>query len=205
MLCTRCKKRTAVVFVARQENDKTINEGYCLQCAKELGIQPVNDMLAQMGLGSEEIEEMENELQDFLEGKVDDADGHALALPPFLQNMLKNPQMFAMGPFGAMQPPTSQSPAPQPQPPAEEERPRRGGKKKAQPKLLEQFCINLTRRAREGRLDRIVGRERETDRVLQILNRRQKNNPCLIGEPGVGKTAVADPHCAGQCARAPSG
>ena len=112
MLCTRCKKRTAVVFVARQENDKTINEGYCLQCAKELGIQPVNDMLAQMGLGSEEIEEMENELQDFLEGKVDDADGHALALPPFLQNMLKNPQMFAMGPFGAMQPPTSQSPAP---------------------------------------------------------------------------------------------
>ena len=192
MLCTRCKKRTAVVFVARQENDKTINEGYCLQCAKELGIQPVNDMLAQMGLGSEEIEEMESELQDFLEGKVDDADGHALALPPFLQNMLKNPQMFAMGPFGAMQPPTSQSPAPQPQPPAEEERPRRGGKKKAQPKLLEQFCINLTRRAREGRLDRIVGRERETDRVLQILNRRQKNNPCLIGEPGVGKTAVAE-------------
>ena len=117
MLCSRCKKRTAVVFVTRQENDKTINEGYCLLCAKELGIQPVNDMLAQMGLGSEEIEQMENELQDFLEGKVDDADGHALAMPPFLQNMLKNPQMFAMGPFGAIQPPPGQQ-TPQPAPPA---------------------------------------------------------------------------------------
>ena len=192
MLCSRCKKRTAVVFVTRQENDKTINEGYCLLCAKELGIQPVNDMLAQMGLGSEEIEQMENELQDFLEGKVDDADGHALAMPPFLQNMLKNPQMFAMGPFGAIQPPPGQQ-TPQPaQPPQQEEPSRRAGRKKAQPKLLEQFCINLTRRAREGRLDKIVGRERETDRVLQILNRRQKNNPCLIGEPGVGKTAVAE-------------
>ena len=166
MLCSRCKKRTAVVFVTRQENDKTINEGYCLLCAKELGIQPVNDMLAQMGLGSEEIEQMENELQDFLEGKVDDADGHALAMPPFLQNMLKNPQMFAMGPFGAIQPPPGQQ-TPQPaQPPQQEEPSRRAGRKKAQPKLLEQFCINLTRRAREGRLDKIVGRERETDRVL---------------------------------------
>ncbi|MBQ3077948.1 MAG: ATP-dependent Clp protease ATP-binding subunit [Clostridia bacterium] len=195
MLCSRCKKRTAVVFVSRQENGKTVNQGYCLQCAREIGIQPVDEMLNQMGISEGDVEQMETELQDFFEGKVDDADGHALSLPPFLQNMLKNPRMFALGPFGT--PPAEEKPEEKPgeKPPqssaAEGEKPQ-PHKRRQKPKLLEQFCINLTRRAKEGKLDRIVGRERETDRVLQILNRRQKNNPCLIGEPGVGKTAVAE-------------
>ncbi|MBQ6059597.1 MAG: ATP-dependent Clp protease ATP-binding subunit [Clostridia bacterium] len=195
MLCTRCKKRTAVVFVSRKENDKTINEGYCLQCAKELGIGPVRDVLSQMGIESEDAEQMENELQDFFDGKISDANGHALSLPPFLKDILKNPGMLAMGPFGMMQHPKEEPEKTAEAPEKQTKKSAKGGRSassKRPPKLLSQFCINLTQRAREGKMDRIVGRERETDRVLQILNRRQKNNPCLIGEPGVGKTAVAE-------------
>jgi len=174
MMCTRCQKRLAVIFVTRQENGKTLSEGYCLQCASELGIKPVNDILRSMGMEPGDIENMESEVMQLFEGAQDDS-GTAMELPPAFRALFANQKQ-----------PEEQKAPPRPTP---------GDKKrktKEKPKLLSQHCICLTDNAREGKIDRIVGRERETARVIQILNRRQKNNPCLIGEPGVGKTAVAE-------------
>ncbi len=174
MMCTRCQKRLAVIFVTRQENGKTLSEGYCLQCASELGIKPVNDILKSMGMEPGDIENMESEVMQLFEGSADDS-GTAMELPPAFRAL-----------FSGQKQPEEQKAPPQS---GQGEKKR---KTKEKPKLLSQHCICLTDNAREGKLDRIIGRERETGRVIQILNRRQKNNPCLIGEPGVGKTAVAE-------------
>ena len=189
MLCSRCKKRVAVVFMTRMENGKTINEGLCLQCARELGIGPVNELMEKMGITDDEIENMNDQLMGMMdengeeidmEQEPDDPDfvpGGAQTFP-FLQNM-----------FGKMnaQPERDQG--------ASERKKRHADakeKKAPKRKFLETYCSDLTQKARDNQLDRIIGRDEEIYRVVQILNRRTKNNPCLIGEPGVGKTAIAE-------------
>ena len=177
-MCARCKKRLAVVFITRMENNQTVNEGLCLRCARELGIKPVSDMLNRMGLDDEAIEKMNSEMTDVADSLVeasgdDGEDGGAPAvdLPKIFQNL--------------------GFPIPQRKKPEEG---KSDGKAKREPKrkFLSTYCQNLTERAKQGKIDRIVGRDRELARVVQILCRRQKNNPCLIGEPGVGKTAIAE-------------
>ena len=190
-LCSRCGKNVAVIFITKLENGQTKSEGLCLKCAKELGIKPVNDMLSQLGVGDDDIDKLSEDLTSTLgdpsalasmfnpqqEGGEDEDDTGRTATFPFLN------QLF------------SSSPAPQ-KPESGETPPPRGDKanapKEPKRKYLNDYCISLTKKAREGKLDQLVGREREIQRVIQILNRRQKNNPCLIGEPGVGKTAIAE-------------
>ncbi len=175
MMCSRCHKRLAVVFVTRMEKGETINEGFCLPCAKELGIKPINDMLSNMGIGDQDVEKLTNDVEDMMNAMVpsdDEEDGGAPAIDI--------PRIFSQGPFSG----GSKSSA------GTEGKAKK--KKEEKYKYLAAYCQNLTAKAAEGKLDRIVGRERELDRVIQILCRRQKNNPCLIGEPGVGKTAIAE-------------
>ncbi|MBO4283772.1 MAG: ATP-dependent Clp protease ATP-binding subunit [Clostridia bacterium] len=177
-MCARCKKRLAVVFITRMENNQTVNEGLCLRCARELGIKPVSDMLNRMGLDDEAIEKMNSEMTDvadsLAEASGDDGeDGGAPAvdLPKIFQNL--------------------GFPMPQRRKP-EEGKGDAKAKREPKRKFLSTYCQNLTERAKQGKIDRIVGRDRELARVVQILCRRQKNNSCLIGEPGVGKTAIAE-------------
>ena len=179
-----------MVFMTRMENGKTINEGLCLQCAKELGIGPVNELMEKMGITDDEIENMNDQLMGMmdedgeeidLDSDSDDSDfvpGGAQTFP-FLQNM-----------FGKMNGVAGQNP--QETPEKKTRRPDKREKKAPKRKFLEAYCTDLTQKARDGQLDRIIGRDEEIYRVVQILNRRTKNNPCLIGEPGVGKTAIAE-------------
>ncbi len=180
MLCSRCKRRPAVVFMTRMEGTETINEGLCLKCAKELGIKPVDDMMKQMGITDEELEDMSNQLMDIMGDEDNGFEPGGSQTFPFLQNLF--------GDQAAKQPenpgvPGRQNPA---QPNG------KAGKKEKKRKYLDNYCENLTQKAKDGKLDRIIGRDQEIYRVVQILNRRTKNNPCLIGEPGVGKTAIAE-------------
>ncbi|WP_125115207.1 ATP-dependent Clp protease ATP-binding subunit [Agathobaculum sp. Marseille-P7918] len=185
-MCSRCKKNIAVVFITKIEGpDKTTQEGLCLKCARELGVKPLDNIMEQMGITEDDLEALSGEidsladLNDLVTAGADGSDDDA----PHETDPLSNPP--------AAVPPLSPD---APRRPAEGARtrtqaPPRDDKKR---KYLNNYCENLTRKAAEGRIDHIVGRDRETDRVIQILNRRQKNNPCLIGEPGVGKTAVAE-------------
>ena len=186
-LCSRCHKRMAVVFITHMVDNKPVNEGICMKCARELGIKPVNDMIEKMGITDEELEHMEDEMEGMIEavsqdGEDPDSEGRA-------------PSIDFRKLFGQGMPP------PFPMKPGKNGENPKGKKEKGQKdqapkepsrKFLDQYCMDLTRRAREGKLDRIVGRDRELSRLTQILCRRQKNNPCLIGEPGVGKTAIAE-------------
>ena len=176
--CARCKKRPAVVFITRLEDGKKVNEGLCLLCAKELGIQPINDMLKQMGISEDDIETMNNEVEGLLSSTDESVSGGEDGGAPAVDL----PKIFSgLGiPFGQAKD------APKKKETKTEE------KAVANRKFLSAYATNLTAKAMQGKLDRIVGRERELDRVIQILCRRQKNNPCLIGEPGVGKTAIAE-------------
>jgi len=178
-LCTRCKKRPAVVFVTRMEGEKTINEGYCLTCAKEMNLKPVTDMLDKFGVGEEELEQMESQMTEMLGDELVNTNedenfspGGAPAFP-FLQNLFGG-QMNGNAPEKIG-----------------EEKPKKE-KNERKRRHLNQFCNDLTKKAREGLIDPVIGREDEIYRVIQILSRRTKNNPCLIGEPGVGKTAIAE-------------
>jgi ATP-dependent Clp protease ATP-binding subunit ClpC len=181
MYCSRCKKRIAVVFITRVEDGKTINDGLCIQCARELGIKPVNDLVDKMGVTDEDLENMGNELESLInnssEGEGFEPGGAATF--PFLENL------FQQGPGGAQQPGGAG---------AEKTRDQhqRDAAHAQKRKYIDNYCIDLTARARDGKIDRIVGRDNEIYRTEQILCRRTKNNPCLIGEPGVGKTAVAE-------------
>ena len=185
-LCSRCNKNVAVIFITKIENGKSTNEGLCLKCAKDLGIKQVDDMVKQMGISDEDLENLSGEMLSMLGGSPEqdpdlpedeDNDGQTATFP-FLSRL-----------FGGLTGP-SNLPAQRQEPPKGTTPPAQPPKKKH--KFLDAYCLDLTRRAREGKLDRIIGREEETERVIQILNRRQKNNPCLIGEPGVGKTAIAE-------------
>ncbi len=185
-LCSKCKKNYAVIFITKIENGETKNEGLCLKCARELGIKPVDDMMQKLGITDEDLENMtsemmsavsgDEELQESPEPEESEEDEGRTATFPYLSRLFGN----------------ADRPRPeQPKEPGKESTHRSGGKKDKR-KFLETYCLNLTRKAKEGKIDRVVGREEETERVIQILNRRQKNNPCLIGEPGVGKTAIAE-------------
>ena len=198
-MCVRCKKRVAVVFITRLDGDKTINEGICIKCAKELGIKPVNDILQNMGLSDEDLDRMDMELDDMLEASdTGDDESHAVEAvdnenapmgktPPLdFGKMLGNLGLGGIfGRLGGVDPRFAQNNG------QNQQKPKKDKTQKGR-KFLEMYCTDLTKSAREGKLDRIVGRERELARMMQILCRRQKNNPCLIGEPGVGKTAIAE-------------
>ncbi len=193
-LCSRCKKNIAVVFITRQENGQNVNEGLCLKCAKNLGLPQVDEMMRRMGITDEDLDNISNEMMgafggvENLEGLTDaddpdadneDEDGKTATFP-FLS------RFFAGNP--AANDAQNGNEAEQTQSPRSNKKVEKGSKHK----FLDSYCINLSQRARDGKLDAVVGREEEIERVIQILNRRQKNNPCLIGEPGVGKTAIAE-------------
>ncbi len=192
MMCTRCKKRFAVVFMTRLDGDKTINEGLCLKCAKELGLKPVSDLMEKMGISDDDLENMSEQMMDIFGGDGDSGFemGGAQALP-FLQNIFGgNSAENAIVPQEPERP--QEPPIPFPERPQGRRERRQKGAPEKKFKHLDAYCENLSRKAEQGRMDHIVGRDREIYRVLQILNRRTKNNPCLIGEPGVGKTAIAE-------------
>ena len=189
-ICARCKKNVAVIFITKIENGVSTNEGLCLKCAKELNIKPVDDIMKKWGISEEDLDNISNEMLEAFNGEEslaeldgdENADEGKTATFPYMSKL-----------FGGQD---NKLPAQ----PDDGQRPRDGrdnnretasggGKKR---KFLDNYCINLTQRARNGALDRMIGRETELERVIQILNRRQKNNPCLIGEPGVGKTAIAE-------------
>ena len=183
-MCVKCKKNIAVVFITKIENGVTMNEGYCLKCARGLGIPQIDEAVKQMGFSEADLDNLTDEMSNMF-GQIDqgdhdedDMDSQTATFP--LLNQL----------FGG----NNNMPA-QPRKPKEEEPSKEDGegkKKSKKHKFLDSYCMDLTGRAREGKLDKVIGRDVETERVIQILNRRQKNNPCLIGEPGVGKTAIAE-------------
>ena len=179
-LCTKCKKNIAVVFITKIENGNTLNEGYCLKCARSLGIPQIDAAVKQMGISEEDLDALSDEMGSMFAqpdmGDEEDPESRTATFP--LINQL----------FGG-----SNLPARQPKEPAQQEAGEESPKKKNKKhKFLDSYCMDLTGRAREGKLDKVIGRDVETERIVQILNRRQKNNPCLIGEPGVGKTAIAE-------------
>ncbi|MCI8624041.1 MAG: ATP-dependent Clp protease ATP-binding subunit [Provencibacterium sp.] len=195
MLCSRCKKRIAVVFMTRLDKGEPINEGLCMKCAKELGIQSVDDLMKKMGISEDELDVMSNQLMEIMSENGEDGFEIGGAQPfPFLQNLFSG-QTPAHPPRDGQDAGANLPAVPPQQAGPESGRreqkvgPRREDKKR---KYLNAYCENLTDKAREGLIDHVVGRESEIYRVMQILNRRQKNNPCLIGEPGVGKTAIAE-------------
>ena len=180
-MCTKCKKNIAVVFITKVENGITMNEGYCLKCARSLGIPQIDAAVKQMGFSDEDLDNLTDEMSNMF-GQLDDTgadeddmDSQTATFP--LLNQL----------FGSN---TGNHPAKKEEPEKDQDNPKKQKSKKH--KFLDSYCLNLTGRAREGKLDKVIGRDVETERVIQILNRRQKNNPCLIGEPGVGKTAIAE-------------
>ena len=185
-LCSRCKKNVAVVFLTRMENGKSINEGLCLGCAKKLGLPQVDEVMRRMGITDEDLDAISNEmlgafggaenLENIEDDDLNEEEGKTATFP-FLNRL-----------FGG-----AQQNAPQEGEGEGQQRPSRAEKKPDKKhKFLDSYCINLSERARKGELDAVIGRAEEIERVVQILNRRQKNNPCLIGEPGVGKTAIAE-------------
>ena len=193
-LCARCHKNMAVVFINRIENGQSHQEGLCLKCARELHIKPIDDIISKMGINDEDLDGLSSEMMEAMQnlsGSGDDLmniendddssdDDGKTATFPFLNRL-----------FGAQNAANAENRDNA----AETERPRvgkDGGERKPKRKFLDNYCISLTDRARAGKLDRMIGRSEELERVIQILNRRQKNNPCLIGEPGVGKTAIAE-------------
>ena len=188
-MCVRCNKRIAVVFITRMDpqNQSTVNEGLCIQCARELGIKPVNDMLEQMGISEEDLDRMSEDVATAMStlGDSDAAspdNGEDAGAPPIDLPKLFGQLGFPMGKGGQQRPGGEKGGKKAPEKEGD------AGKKKT----LDTFCTNLTQLAAEGKIDRIIGRDKELSRVIQILCRRQKNNPCLIGEPGVGKTAIAE-------------
>lgn len=188
IMCTRCKKRVAIVYMTRLDGDKTVNEGLCLQCAKELGIKPVNDLVEKMGLSDDDMTQMDEQLMEMMNPNDDESFEMGGAQPfPFLQSLFgggegQNPQ-GKLGGQGEQQGGNAQT---------RENGKKEKEKKEKKRKYLDQYTENLTKKAAEGKLDNIIGRDNEINRVIQILNRRTKNNACLIGEPGVGKTAIAE-------------
>ena len=181
-MCTKCHKNVAVVFVTKIENGVTLNEGYCLKCARSLGIPQIDAAVKQMGISEEDLDALSDEMVSMFgqkddSGEDDDDIESRTATFPLLNQLFGSSNLPAEQPKKAKKEP-------------EEEQPSK--KKNKKHKFLDSYCMDLTGRARDGKLDKVIGRDVETERVIQILNRRQKNNPCLIGEPGVGKTAIAE-------------
>ena len=190
MVCNRCQKRPAIIFVQRMENGQMKNEGYCLHCAREMHIKPVDDLMKQFGMSDEDMDAMEDRMENMMQEM-----GDMSSMNPFSMMMgMGQPDQseedgdlvpgssatFPLGVNGGAQNGKNKKKA------------GKNDKKPPRRKFLDTYCENLTRKAREGKLDDIIGRDREIYRTIQILSRRQKNNPCLIGEAGVGKTAIAE-------------
>ena len=190
MVCIRCQKRPAIIFVQRMENGQMKNEGYCLHCAREMHIKPVDDLMKQFGMSDEDMDAMEDRMENMMQEM-----GDMSSMNPFSMMMgMGQPDQseedgdlvpgssatFPLGVNGGAQNGKNDKKA------------GKNDKKPPRRKFLDTYCENLTRKAREGKLDDIIGRDREIYRTIQILSRRQKNNPCLIGEAGVGKTAIAE-------------
>ena len=186
-MCTKCKKNIAVVFITKIENGVTLNEGYCLRCARSLGIPQIDQAVKQMGISEDDLDLLSDEMSNMFgqresgDGEEDEIDSQTATFP-LLNQLFGNSSNLPAQP---------NHPAPKKEEPKEEQG-EKGKKKSKKHKFLDSYCMDLTGRARAGKLDRVIGRDTETERVIQILNRRQKNNPCLIGEPGVGKTAIAE-------------
>ncbi len=185
VLCSRCKKRPAVVFITSMHGNEKKNEGLCLMCAKEMNIPQVADYMSQLGISDDDLEQMSDQMMELFDGDSFEMGG-AGTLPPYIQNLLD-------GHLGGVKASDSD------ELPSEKKKESKSAnvkndkkRKKKELKFLENYCTNLTKRAEDGLLDNIIGRDKEIARVVQILSRRQKNNPCLIGEPGVGKTAIAE-------------
>lgn len=199
MLCSRCKKRPAVVFITAMQGEKKKNDGLCLVCAKELHVPQIDEYMKQMGITDEELEQISNQMMDMMDGESFEMGGSGV-MPQFLQSFMKDPGKI----FGNLKDDGEESNELQTADGDEEipsadyteipngSRRERRSKRKKELRFLGNYCTNLTRRAAEGKLDAIIGRDKEITRVIQILSRRTKNNPCLIGEPGVGKTAIAE-------------
>ncbi|MCD8327755.1 MAG: ATP-dependent Clp protease ATP-binding subunit [Ruminococcus sp.] len=191
MMCTRCKKRPAAVFITSMNGQEKKNEGLCLVCARELGISQVDDYMKSMGISDDDLEMLTSQMMEASDGD-DFEPGGSPTMPSFLSNMLgqfSNPQSNSASEKSGVTAGESEAES------IKEKKKERGKDKKdkkSKLKFLPNYATNLTERARDGKLDNIIGRDKEIARVVQILSRRQKNNPCLIGEPGVGKTAIAE-------------
>ena len=190
MVCIRCQKRPAIIFVQRMENGQMKNEGYCLHCAREMHIKPVDDLMKQFGMSDEDMDAMEDRMENMMQEMGD------------MSNMNPFSMMMGMGQPDQSEEDSDLVPGSSATFPLgvnggaqngkNEKKAGKNDKKPPRRKFLDTYCENLTRKAREGKLDDIIGRDREIYRTIQILSRRQKNNPCLIGEAGVGKTAIAE-------------
>lgn len=200
MMCTRCKKRPAVVFITSMQGNQKKNEGLCLTCAKQMNIPQITDYMKQLGVSDEELEQFSDQMMDLMDGDSFQMGGSGV-MPEMLQNIMKNVQDSENTELEGIEDSVDDG--------TDENKPTRNpfenffsGKSKNKPsrdkngkkelKFLNNYCTNLSERVAEGKLDDIIGRDREISRVVQILSRRTKNNPCLIGEPGVGKTAIAE-------------
>ncbi|MCI6022655.1 MAG: ATP-dependent Clp protease ATP-binding subunit [Oscillospiraceae bacterium] len=179
MLCCKCKKRPAVLFVSKFDGKETVNEGYCLKCASDLGLPQVKSMMDSLGITQSDLDNFDEQLENGMFEL-----GGADTMPPFLQKMFGNSGGEELAPQEQDEEPTADG--------MPRERKDKKGRENKKKKYLDNFCVNLNEKARSGQMDKIIGRDREIYRVEQILSRRQKNNPCLIGEPGVGKTAIAE-------------
>ena len=188
MICSRCKQRPAIVFVSKMDGGRHVNEGYCLKCAKEIGIPHVQEMIEKLGISDDDIDNIANQMSSLFGEEGDFEPGGAMPFPGFMQNFMTS---LNGGEEESEEPTAMQLPAEQ-QKTDSKGSPKQGEPARKKRKFLDQYCENLTQKAKDGRIDRIIGRDSEIYRVMQILNRRQKNNPCLIGEPGVGKTAIAE-------------
>ncbi|MBQ8824813.1 MAG: ATP-dependent Clp protease ATP-binding subunit [Ruminococcus sp.] len=187
VLCSKCKKRPAMVFITSMQGKEKKNEGLCMVCAKEMNVPQVSDYLKQMGITDDELEKLSDNMMEFMESDIDGDSfemGGSGLFPDFIHNMFDLKDSAAN--------PSSESSAPNPNKKNTTAKKEKRPKKKKELKFLNNFCTNLSQRAKDGELDTVVGRDKEISRVVQILSRRTKNNPCLIGEPGVGKTAIAE-------------
>ncbi len=183
-LCTKCKKNIAVVFITKIENGVTMNEGYCLKCARSLGIPQIDQAVKQMGFSEDDLDNLTDEMSNMF-GQIDSGDHDEDDMDSQTATFPLLNQLFGSAPNLPAQP--------KQEPKQEKEKTGEHPKQKAKKhKFLDSYCMDLTARAKQGKLDKVIGRDVEIERIIQILNRRQKNNPCLIGEPGVGKTAIAE-------------
>ncbi|MBR5190756.1 MAG: AAA family ATPase, partial [Clostridia bacterium] len=183
MICSKCKQRPAVIFITKMEGDKTTNEGLCIKCAMEMNIGPIKQMMDNMGITEDQLDDMTEQMEQMMETMGEDAfqPGGASTFP-FLQNMGLMPTDVPEENIKDLNGDKNNA----------SEGKKKQGTKNDKRKMLSLYCTDLTGRARDGKLDRIIGRDTEIARAVQILCRRTKNNPCLIGEPGVGKTAIAE-------------
>ena len=189
MVCIRCQKRPAIIFVQRMENGQMKNEGYCLHCARELHIKPVEDLMKQFGMSDEDMDNMEDRMENMMQELGDSGDPFSMMMNMGRPQGEEGDEDLMPGSSATF--PLSMNGGTQEAPKGDKKN-AKNGKKPPRRKFLDTYCEDLTRKAREGRLDDIIGRDREIYRTIQILSRRQKNNPCLIGEAGVGKTAIAE-------------